>query len=301
MKATHGIVGAALVVLTSTSAAAGPLLIHALSTSYTTTVSNRDRLDTGDFVDTTRTQHSTSPLSDRLIPTYCCDVTADVGLFTMDLFALAMHAEAAATSLLTFQPIAAGLGTLAIDLTAKMHSITFAQGVISLFDTTAQQSGKDRRGGKSLTSKQKSKEKQTAGGGKSPTSEPLLLWEYAWGREGVGTVPWDFALGFDPFRASWTIETLFDPDHTYALMMTGATQSRSDTEHLTMRVSNVETVPEPMSLLLFGTGGALLYLRRRVILHRKQLTFAVRGEVRETKGIVPAVPPVVAAPPANGR
>ncbi len=222
---------AALSVVAADPVRADTITLDVVSTQYRTTLSDTDlHREDGQIVTTTRTITSSNPIADSLMPAYCCFAYATADLFGLDLFVLAEHADAEASSVTEFTAWQSGAATFNIDLDAEMHSPTFSQGLIELLDLT----------------------------------EGASLWRYTWTSDAtIGNVPWVFMPG-GHFVASLQQNTLFTVDHTYMLAMTAATQSRSDTEHLTARVSGVKTVPEPATALLVGIGAAIIGVRQRV-------------------------------------
>jgi hypothetical protein len=137
---------------------------------------------------------------------------------------------ASARSVFEFSPLRDATATLGLDFIGTGETF-YTEGLISLTDTTAQQS----------------------------------LWSYSW-KGGLGNVPWlpPNYSGIGPRRtANITLDTALLSTHAYNLTMYTATSGDHDWEGMTIRMSGLQKkVPEPATLLLFGAGFAVMGLGR---------------------------------------
>jgi hypothetical protein len=149
-----------------------------------------------------------------------------------DLFAVAADSraflgpfsEASADTLLTFAPLTSGIVLLNIDVSS--FDSFYTDKSISLYDVTG----------------------------------ATMLWEQTWhsffSGGSFGLLPASFDGTLDAFTA-------FDSTHTYELQMHVDGESGGDHTAGGLRVTGLHTVPEPSSLLLFGTGLASIGVFKR--------------------------------------
>lgn len=156
------------------------------------------------------------------------------------------HAAAGAKTEITFSPVTSGAGLLDFGF-AGYDRWYYSQGAISLVDVTA----------------------------------AATIWEFGWDREHTtapypwkdGRVEWELnperGEGEPHALARLALNTTFDADRIYSLVLQTQTFSDWDEGTISIELNGLTIVPEPSVLVLAGCGaGALLAARRRAIRSR---------------------------------
>jgi hypothetical protein len=237
-------VSLAFVAAIASPAAAGPITVELLSAQYTTHVSTTAHGSVTPEI--SRTTTSAGALDDielwgantGTVWDYA-GAAASAGAF--DIFASTstgdgfvdpnLHsALASATSTLVFTPLADSFASIVFNLEYGSSSSIWSEGVIALTNL-------------------------------STTEE---MWRIGWDSTGAGSLWLPHTFGYDllssPFNGSPVVqETLLRQSDQYQLSLYTQTQAQGDRQriHLTTSGLQVHSVPEPASLLLWGTGCAI--------------------------------------------
>jgi hypothetical protein len=242
--------------LAAAPASADAISIEILSQQYATSMLSQwdtfvvdgDGVTRGPAISDGQSLTSDTPYSDAFVRNGFTEAAATVGLFEVTAFTASAHtvgdttigrmSNATAESTLVFAAVSDGLATLDIDALG-FYQFYFSNGFARLTDVTVNET----------------------------------VWNHGWG---VGyTDGWEWLPPVDASvfglngMASVSATSLFTAGHVYELtLFTSTTSNPPDAQRIDLRVSGLQTVPEPSSLLLVTSGFALVILRKR---RRQQL------------------------------